>query len=74
MARQPKGLIFRAEYQPDMNCMVRALRILMEYQPEGSLSDGLESSDLVGACSCCSGRRATNNPGCHEDVEGSFGR
>lgn len=32
--RQPKGLVYRAEYEPDMSRMVQALRILLEYQPQ----------------------------------------
>jgi hypothetical protein len=31
MARQPKDLEYRAEYEPDMARMVKALRVLLEY-------------------------------------------
>jgi hypothetical protein len=32
--RQPKGLYYRAIYEPDMQRMVRALLIILEYNPE----------------------------------------
>ena len=34
MARQPKDIEYRAEYEPDMQRMVKALRILLEYRPK----------------------------------------
>jgi len=33
VARQPKDLEYRAEYEPDMARMVRALRVLLDYDP-----------------------------------------
>lgn len=33
MARQPKDLEYRAEFEPDTARMVKALRILLEYDP-----------------------------------------
>ena len=33
MNRQPKNLEYRAVYDPDMDRMVRALRVLLEYHP-----------------------------------------
>jgi hypothetical protein len=34
VARQPKGIEYRAEYEPDMDRMVKALRVLLEWVPE----------------------------------------
>lgn len=37
--KQPKGLIYKAEYEPDMSRMVRALRVLLEYPKGGESSE-----------------------------------
>lgn len=42
--KQPKGLVYRAEYEPDMTRMVRALRVLLEY-PKGGESSERTSPD-----------------------------
>ena len=33
MLKQPKNIVYRAEYEPDMTRMVKALRVLLEYNP-----------------------------------------
>lgn len=45
MARQPKGIEYRAEYEPDMDRMVKALRVLLEYIPEKE--DGHEKNSIL---------------------------
>lgn len=64
MARQQK-LIFKAEYEPDMERMVRALRLLLEYQPlnERGNSDVVDISPthLGGSCGDEHLSRAANN-------------
>jgi hypothetical protein len=32
--KQPKGLVYKAEYEPDMARMVQALRVLLDYNPQ----------------------------------------
>lgn len=33
--KQPKNLVYQAEYEPDMARMVQALRVLLNYPGEG---------------------------------------
>lgn len=34
MSETPRGITYKATYEPDMDQMVKALKILHEYQPE----------------------------------------
>lgn len=34
MIKQPKDIEYRAEYEPDMERMVKALRVLLDWNPE----------------------------------------
>jgi hypothetical protein len=40
VARQPKGIEYRAEYEPDMDRMVKALWVLLEYNPHPKYEEG----------------------------------
>lgn len=50
---QPKGLVYKEEYEPDMDRMVQALRVLLNYQGE-SFSEGRGGTG--GTPVCCHDR------------------
>lgn len=45
MIKQPKDIEYRAIYEPDMDRMVRALRILLESSPEKKAEQNLKQED-----------------------------
>ncbi len=46
--RQPKNITYRAEYEPDMARMVRALRVLLEYNPQKPEEENNHGKDMQG--------------------------
>lgn len=46
MPRQPKGLKYTAEYEPDMSRMVSALRVLMDYKNKKTGGDNKATKEL----------------------------
>lgn len=50
MLKQPKNIEYRAEYEPDMTRMVKALRVLLEYNPplkNDVLDSAYDGGDLI---------------------------
>jgi hypothetical protein len=46
VARQPKDFEYRAEYEPDMARMVKALRVLLDFNPGKENDHGTGSSNI----------------------------